>query len=500
MKKRLAILFAMILLCACVPTPEEEFVISKADVDTEEVLLKTAEPVDSNSGKSHETLMERLGAPSHWTEEAFTAKIPFDATLTVNIDAEVHVPDVERIGVYTVTFDVPFSEAQQKGLILKLLGERETPFQVDRKGKGVRKWQIEDQIRYLKQQLESYQQADDAEIREVMTAQTHEQLDKLIERYREAPDDWEHVAWNGSVLSGNGTDAGSMTLYTSTEQSAHYRWMTVSAYSLEYRDETLPLTENWKDFSVPETDERSAGFCKPKTDAERAAVEQALETVNALGLGTFTVKSISQGMDGFDGIDTGAAENGYWVRLWLTKNALPIYCFASWHGEDPARERAEKAGYLEERDYSVYMPEQVTAAVGVRDGKLAYLYLSGLHHETGCINENVQLLPFAEIAKIFKDQIAYHYFVGGDDPSTDGDAETQLHITDVYLSMMRVRKKDSPNEFYLLPVWDFGFYIEDKFRGSVAERGMDLKNSFCSYSTLTINAIDGTIIDRNVGY
>ena len=499
--KRTALLFILaLLLCACQPTPEQEFVISKADVTEEEVLLKTAEPVERIDSESHETLAERLGAPAHWTEEEFSAKIPFDATLTVHIDADVHVPDAERIGVYTVTFDVPFSETQQKGLLLKFLGEQETPFQVDKKGNGSRKWQIEDQIRYFQHQLETYQQADDAEMREVMTRQTEEQLEMTMKRYREAPEDWEHIAWNGSVLSGNGTDAGSMTLYSSTEQPAHYRWMNFSAYSLEYRDETLPLTENWMDFRSPEKNVRSAVRSEPTTDAERAAAALALETVNGLGIGTFTLKSVSQGMDGFDGLETGAAESGYWVRLWLTKNLLPIYCFQAWHGDDPARERAEKAGYLEERDYNVYTPEQVTAAVGVRDGKIAYLDLSGLHHETGCVNDNVQLLPFAKIAQIFKDQIAYHYFVGGDDPSSDGDAGTQLHITDVYLSMMRVRKKDSPNEFYLLPVWDFGFYVEDKFRGFVAERGMDLKNTFCSYSTLTINAVDGTIIDRNTGY
>ena len=310
MKRMILILLSLALLAACVPTPEHEFVVSKADVAEEQVLLKTAEPVGQTDGEPHETLAERLGAPAHWTEEAFSARIPFDATLTVHIDADVHVPDADRIGVYTVTFDVPFTETQQKGLILKFLGEQETPFRVDKKGASSRKWQIEDWIRYLQYQLESYQQSDDAEMREVMTAQTQEQLSQTMERYQKAPEDWEHAAWNGSVLSGNGTEAGWLTLYTSTEQPAHYRWMTVSAYSLEYRDETLPLTENEMDFRAPETNGRSAGSCEPKTDAERAAAALALETVNGLGIGSFTVKSVSQGMDGFDGVETGPAVLG----------------------------------------------------------------------------------------------------------------------------------------------------------------------------------------------
>ena len=45
---------------------------------------------------------------------------------------------------------------------------------------------------------------------------------------------------------------------------------------------------------------------------------------------------------------------------------------------------------------------------------------------------------------------------------------------------MRVRSKNAPDTYELVPVWDF---FTDDFE-----------------SLLTVNAIDGTIIDRNYGY
>ena len=57
------------------------------------------------------------------------------------------------------------------------------------------------------------------------------------------------------------------------------------------------------------------------------------------------------------------------------------------------------------------------------------------------------------------------------------------------------------DERYLLPVWDFSFYRESKWTYYPDEATRERLRDFSrSYSTLTINAVDGSIIDRNVGY
>lgn len=46
MKKHVLILLAALLLCACQPTPETEFVINKGDNALEQKLYATPEPIE----------------------------------------------------------------------------------------------------------------------------------------------------------------------------------------------------------------------------------------------------------------------------------------------------------------------------------------------------------------------------------------------------------------------------------------------------------------------
>jgi hypothetical protein len=67
-----------------------------------------------------------------------------------------------------------------------------------------------------------------------------------------------------------------------------------------------------------------------------------------------------------------------------------------------------------------------------------------------------------------------------------------MYITDVSLGLARVTEKDIGTSGLVVPVWDFMGYTEDSY-GQVA--GKDGYNS-----QLTINAIDGSIINRAFGY
>ena len=102
-------------------------------------------------------------------------------------------------------------------------------------------------------------------------------------------------------------------------------------------------------------------------------------------------------------------------------------------------------------------------------------------------NANVSLLSFDEIMKIFQKQIFMNVYLDKGFPET-------MHITDIRFSYLRMKKLNS-EEFYLLPVWDFLGYCTDEEADDPLSRSWYDNQSF-----LTINAIDGSIIDRNVGY
>ena len=67
----------------------------------------------------------------------------------------------------------------------------------------------------------------------------------------------------------------------------------------------------------------------------------------------------------------------------------------------------------------------------------------------------------------------------------------KARITDIRLGYLRVMRPDQPDTLTLIPVWDF--------YGSVTFNGSYVQNWAC-HSWLTINAIDGTVIDRQYGY
>lgn len=488
MKRTICVLLCLVFL-ACQPTPDHEYVITKTDPVREEALLYTAAPADG--ADSIVLIAEHIGAPERWTEEPIVKTVPYD-TLTVLIDAAVHIPDTARVGVYLATFDVPFSEPQQKALIAKFLGSGQSLTVVEDPHRW-RKWEIEEEIVTRHQQLEQASNFEDPEARAVLTEQADEQLRMSMESYRNAPEDWTHTPWNGKYVSGRGESAGILQLYAATDQSARYRTLMLWAYGMQYRDETLPMHENY-DFYPSGYGPRTALRLAPQTDAERAAVELAKSTVDLLGVGSFLHKSITQGAEGVRA-GTNLVPNGYIVYLFLTMDGLPFYDFQAWHGND----NLKKDESPDDAVYSGYLPSQTSATVGVIGGELAFLNIDGWQTVQACVNENAQLLPFSEIAAIFCQQIGYRYYTGDEDRPNSGNGET-IHITDAYLSMMRVRKKGTSDEFYLLPVWDFVGYTEyDAFPFTEQERE-DQTNLFTMCTFLTVNAIDGTLIDRGVGY
>ena len=114
------------------------------------------------------------------------------------------------------------------------------------------------------------------------------------------------------------------------------------------------------------------------------------------------------------------------------------------------------------------------------------------------INENVSLKPFDEILSIFKQQIINHCVF------TDeaGVIERRITIDEITLGMMKIKQQDS-NRYIYVPVWDFfGYSLNtyDETSQYVLDESGQKKIDEFGHSFLTINAIDGSIIDRSLGY
>lgn len=106
------------------------------------------------------------------------------------------------------------------------------------------------------------------------------------------------------------------------------------------------------------------------------------------------------------------------------------------------------------------------------------------------LQEHVSLMPFEEIMNIFGTIAPLSVQHTENDTGRESKANNGMHINEIRLGYMPVLQKDNPNQWELRPVWDLmGWRILPRAT----------YDSPC-YSLMTIDAIDGTVIDRNYGY
>jgi hypothetical protein len=124
----------------------------------------------------------------------------------------------------------------------------------------------------------------------------------------------------------------------------------------------------------------------------------------------------------------------------------------------------------------------------VDDGGIYAYQWNGPCTVTEIVNEKATLLPFEQIKKIFENMILTKYGASG----TEEAESASINITSVRLGLTRVAEQNNNAYGLLVPAWDF-FGVYDTGNGyPIGYDGFE--------SLLTINAVDGSIIDRQVGY
>lgn len=103
------------------------------------------------------------------------------------------------------------------------------------------------------------------------------------------------------------------------------------------------------------------------------------------------------------------------------------------------------------------------------------------------ISDDVPLMPFDEIKDIFRQQVKNRYAYYGVHGS-----ET-MNIDKIVLGLMKIYEKDNIGANLVVPVWDFVGTKDIVFDGFEDGGNAD-------YTFLTVNAIDGSVINRDFGY
>ena len=177
---------------------------------------------------------------------------------------------------------------------------------------------------------------------------------------------------------------------------------------------------------------------------------------------------------------------GYELQYVRCVNGFPI----SW---TPIRGGATP----ENESYSGAWHYEVITLDYTKDG-LVYFYWESPHTEPVLQVEDTQLMPFDQIADIFAKMIMVkNSDVQVANERNGFDTVRNYDITKVKLGLMRIKAKDSFDEGLLVPVWDF--WGEERWE-SDSPLVQEISGEEPSKIILTINAIDGSMIDRELGY
>lgn len=121
------------------------------------------------------------------------------------------------------------------------------------------------------------------------------------------------------------------------------------------------------------------------------------------------------------------------------------------------------------------------------EGIVGFQYNSPLKI-TDTVVKKSNLMKFDKIKKIFEDMI-----ITTNAADTEGK-KTNIKVEEVKLRYMRVSEENSFETGLLVPVWEFNGTKRDNITGSKAG-STDVKENL-----MTINGIDGTVVDQMLGY
>lgn len=154
---------------------------------------------------------------------------------------------------------------------------------------------------------------------------------------------------------------------------------------------------------------------------------------------------------------------------------------------------------MEENQYRESWTDE-SIVITVDDSGVSSLEYNAPTKINGVLAENSELLDFETIKSKFIEQIGRIYQPAPD----EGIIKREFHINEIRLGYAKVARQDTMDEYLLVPAWDFFGSDRTFFSTDFVDSNFDEYNSYreeiFKQSYLTINAIDGSIINRGYGY
>lgn len=483
------VVFALIL-AACQPTPESEIVPGK---DMEQMVSAAIEDEDTNDTLS-QTLAEKLKAPSE-LKETFVSQ---NGATEFIIDASIMVPVTDAAPIMRVrkhlftqeeadlmiglflgddplyTLPNAMTREQIKEKLIEYYGMRDGSIPINVDGED------SNDMERLNEIIASYEKA-------LLTA-TDTPVLVLASKEFETPKD----ANNSNAQRIEGVAKQDNTdVYFSIRNSYPLpnlvRAIYIKANTVE--GVTYNNTAPYYELSDSQSPNVPASFTLTKADAQRTA-DRALETLGIKDMvclrASYVVMPDSAQLSGSTWADkTYRSENAadfqwaYKLQYARSYGGVPITIT-----KDDGTGVADEEQYVEPWEYEkLELIVDETGVIGFLD--------QSPYEVVESVTEHAKLLSFQDIQSVLSTMLPANY--AWMDESGD-IVSAVINISEIQLGLARITEPNTRDQGLLVPVWDFF--------GSVSitnEKGD--AHLFTKYdSLLTINAIDGSVIDRSLGY
>ena len=460
----------MLVTCfttACQPTPEKEVVVNKNNSDLNEKIKQSASPVESDKN-----LQQTMSIPTQWAD-SFENQ---NGQISFKIDATIEIPNVNKVPVVSVT-PMAFTQDQVDHMIEVLLDGNELyePQEMTRE-------QIQSEIVEIQSEITEAKKQPDSNDKSMWLENLLNQLDSAKEQYNKTPEELKkipatskigtikhHINYTGVKVMAD-TDVGGMLFRVANGDNG----------STVVINQQTSDGASYKEYRYMHEDvETPKGVLITREEAENKA------------------KGIARELDeGLELAYTGVAEAMWQEQVWQMVFIRKVEGF-------PSTYETHEIGGNESVSMTGPVVSYEKMIISINDKGIAEFGWYTPMKVDKIVNENVKLMPFSDIQSTAKDMIKKSFNDIAEQRKADtAVTHTSVTLDKVTLGLMRIGVKNQPGQYKLIPVWDFYGDSENTLKNSenIPKEKLRSHNVQNNYSLLTINAIDGSIIDRNLGY
>ncbi len=484
----IALLIVLVFVTGCQQTPEKAAVAEKQD--TEHLLEQARKETASSDLRS---LSEQYSIPETYTYDAQGA----DGKLNINVNARVIVPESSALPIYRVR-QTEFSQGTVSAYFQALCGDAEMWIDSGQQSKS----QINDTIVKVKARIAQIQ--DDPQLSDELEM-NKQLLAELEQKLKTAPDTPAEQRADGTLIKKNDaatdmppSEEGDEPLATpkiqdvgvATGIEAYERYNGGTGRTFYVNNDGSPSII-YMDLRNPAAGgDFGLSYSLPVTDDSNVDVEM----LSKAGLKPGEARQMVQGL--LDKTDSGMAVDSVYLQddaqyyddgtVQPAENyAYLIYCVrlvdglpcSYVTGESQPESDAMASAWRYEQMYFLVNGEGIFNMVWTCPIEVI---------ET--VSEDARLKPFSEIRGIFESMMMVKYEAQAENSAYDFD------INRVTLSLHRIVEENSNESGLLVPAWNF----YGKWATETDAPGLSYE--YLGQSFLTVNAIDGSIIDIYKGY